>query len=240
MIQVENLFKRYNGVTAIDDISFVVRKGEIFGLLGPNGAGKTTTLRVLSTILKPDRGQIRIGGHSVINEAQKVREIIGVCPQEIALYPELSARDNLIFFALMGGFKKSQAQKKSKEILTEIGLDNKADEKVSNLSGGMKRRLNLAASIIHQPLTLFMDEPTVGVDPRSRAAIFDILNRFKQKGITIVYTTHYMEEAERLCDRVAIMNNGKIIALESPETLKKKFNPEGQISFEEIFLELTR
>lgn len=239
VIEVKNVYKKYNSFTAINNLSFNVEKGEIFGLLGPNGAGKTTILRIISTILKPDRGEVFVGGYSVRHNPQKVREIIGVCPQEIALYQELSAKDNLVFFGVMGGLDKRQALGKANIALKEFELENKADEKTLNLSGGMKRRLNLAVSVMRSPKVLLLDEPTAGVDPKSRAAIFRILKKFKRSGVSIVYTTHYMHEAERLCDRVAIMDSGNLIALDTPYNLKRVYDSSGSISLEEVFLKLT-
>ncbi len=239
MIEVKNVYKKYNGIKAVNNLTFSVEKGEIFGLLGPNGAGKTTILRIMSTVLKPDRGEVTVEGYSVRDNPQKVREIIGVCPQEIALYQELSAKDNLIFFGLMGGLSKGQAVQKAEIVINEFELENKAGEKTANLSGGMKRRLNLAVSVMRSPKVLLMDEPTVGVDPKSRATVFKILKKFKSCGVSIVYTTHYMDEAERLCDRVAIMDGGNLIALDTPYDLKRFFDPSGNMSLEEVFLKLT-
>ncbi|RQD77503.1 MAG: ABC transporter ATP-binding protein [Candidatus Syntrophonatronum acetioxidans] len=239
MITVKDLVKNYNGRRAVDQVSFTVNKGEIFGLLGPNGAGKTTILRIMSTILKADKGEVFIGGFSGRERPDMVRKIIGVCPQEIALYPDLTCRENMVYFGVIGGLSRKKALKSSEEILREVKLEDRAEEKVSSLSGGMKRRLNLAVSLLNEPRVLFMDESTAGVDPRSREAIFNLLHQFKKGEITVVYSTHYMEEAERLCDRVAIMNAGRIIALDSPAALKRNLDPGGNISLEEVFLKLT-
>ncbi len=239
MITVKDLFKSYNGKKAVDQVSFSVNKGEIFGLLGPNGAGKTTVLRIMSTILNPDKGQVVIGGFSAIKRPDMVRKIIGVCPQEIALYPDLTCRENMVYFGVIGGLSRKRALERSEVILRQVKLEDRSEEKVSSLSGGMKRLLNLAVSLLKEPRVLFMDESTVGVDPRSREAIFKLLHWFKEQEITVVYSTHYMEEAERMCDRVAIMSAGRIIALDSPAALKRKADPEGNISLEKVFLKLT-
>lgn len=239
MIEVKNLYRDYNGARAVENLTFTVETGEIFGFLGPNGAGKTTTLRILSTVLKPDRGEAFLGGYPVTRQPGRVRKILGVCPQEIALFPELTVKENLVFFGLMLGLNKKDSRERAGELLPEIGLEKRAREKVSNLSGGLKRRLNLAVSLLHKPRYLLLDEPTVGLDPRSRAAIFNLLLRFKGDGVTILYTTHYLEEAERLCDRVGIMDGGKLLGLGTPGELKGLFDPQGNITMEEVFLRLT-
>ncbi len=240
MIQVLNVVKKYKGLKALDHVTLSINQGEIFGLLGPNGAGKTTALRVMSLLLKPDSGEIIING-TKRNEKnlRGVQGLLGVCPQEIALYSELSVKDNLLFFGMMGGLRRREAVERAQILMEKVDLEEKAREKVSQLSGGMKRRLNIAVSIIHNPMVLFMDEPTVGVDPRTRTSIFSLLHGFKENGMTIIYTTHYMEEADRLCDRVAVMDRGRIIALDTPEALKSSFDPLKHISLEEVYLRLT-
>lgn len=239
MIEVLNVVKKYNGLKALDNITFSIKRGEIFGLLGPNGAGKTTTLRVMSTLIKPDSGEVIVNGINLKNNNHSIQGLLGVCPQEIALYLELTVWDNLLFFGMMGGLHRKKAKDRAEELIKEMALEEKAREKVSLLSGGMKRRLNIAVSIIHKPKVLFMDEPTVGVDPRTRSSIFSLLRRFKNNGMTIIYTTHYMDEADRLCDRVAVMDRGRIIALDTPGSLKKSVDPLGEISLEDVYLKLT-
>ncbi|UNC92617.1 ABC transporter ATP-binding protein [Candidatus Contubernalis alkaliaceticus] len=239
MIEIKNIIKKYNRVKVLDNLTFSIKQGEIFGLLGPNGAGKTTTLRIMSSLIKPDHGEVIVDKIPLSDRKGSIQGLLGVCPQEIALYPELTVQDNLLFFGMMGGLSRKSAYRRAEELIQEMDLKEKTKEKVSLLSGGMKRRLNIAVSIIHRPRVLFMDEPTVGVDPRTRAAIFTLLRSFKKNGMTIIYTTHYMEEADRLCDRVAVMDKGKIIALDTPKNLKESLEPLGEISLEEVYLRLT-
>jgi ABC-2 type transport system ATP-binding protein len=235
----ENLTKRYRGASpaAVDGLTLEIREGEIFGLLGPNGAGKTTAISMLSTILKPDRGAISICGIDTRRRPREVRRRIGLVPQDIALYPELTARENLSFFARLHGLRGGQLSDGILQALSVAGLTTKADQKVSTYSGGMKRRLNLAAGIVHSPRFLFLDEPTVGIDAQSRGQILDKLREIKQSGTTMLYTTHYMEEAETLCDRVAIMDRGKLLVSGTPGELLAS-HP-GCHNLGELFLELT-
>ncbi len=219
IVQVDNLNKKYGDHVAVDGISFAIREGEIFGLLGPNGAGKTTTISILSTLLAPTSGSARIAGYDLVRDAERVKEIVGVAPQELALYPTLSARDNLKFFGQIYGLRGRVLNARIEEVLEIVGLGARGNDAVQTFSGGMKRRINLAIGLLHQPRILFLDEPTVGVDPQSRNYIFENVERLNQAGMTILYTTHYMEEAERLCQRVAIIDQGKIAALDSPKSL---------------------
>ena len=219
VLNVDGLVKRYGDRVAVDHLSFSVNKGEVFGLLGPNGAGKTTTLSILSSLLGADGGRVTICGHDLKNERRKVKPLIGIVPQEIALYPSLSARDNLNFFGSVYGLKGGQLKARVNETLTAVGLADRAGDAVQSFSGGMKRRVNIAAGLIHHPQILFLDEPTVGVDPQSRNFIFEYVEHLKSEGMTVIYTTHYMEEAERLCDRIAIVNEGRIIAMDTPQGL---------------------
>ena len=200
-------------------VTFSILEGEIFGLLGPNGAGKTTTIGILATLLAPDGGRVTISGYDLAREANRVKQVIGFVPQELALYPTISAQDNLAFFGRIYGQRGSALKKRIDEVLALVGLSDRAGDAVQTFSGGMKRRLNIAAGLIHQPRILFLDEPTVGVDPQSRNFIFEHIERLKAEGMTIIYTTHYMEEAERLCNRVAIMDEGRILALDTPQGL---------------------
>ena len=219
MITVQGLVKRYGQRTAVNGVSFSVQAGEVFGLLGPNGAGKTTTISILATLLQPDEGQITIGGYDLRTQAAAAKPLIGFVPQELALYPTLSAWDNLAFFGRIYGLHGKQLHARIESVLSLVRLRDRAGEAVRNFSGGMKRRLNIAAGLIHQPRVLFLDEPTVGVDPQSRNFIFEHVVQLKAEGMTIIYTTHYMEEAERLCDRVAIMDEGRIVAMDTTRAL---------------------
>ena len=234
-----NLRKSFGGLNAVDGVSFGIGKQEIFGLLGPNGAGKTTTIRMLSTVLAPDEGDVTIGGYSATRESDAVRRLVGVCPQELALYPELSATDNLVFFGRMAGLSGREAREAAAQHLESVGLTERARDKVDKFSGGMKRRVNLAVSLMSRPQLLFLDEPTVGIDPQSRSHIFDTVERLRDEGMTVLYTTHYMEEADRLCDRLAIMDNGKLIRLGRPEELKAEIGDPAEVTLETVFLELT-
>jgi ABC-2 type transport system ATP-binding protein len=219
IVSVENLVKRYGERVAVDHLSFSVRKGEVFGLLGPNGAGKTTTLSILASLLEANEGVVTLCGHDLKKARRKVKPLIGVVPQDIALYPSLSARDNLRFFGSVYGLRGKALSQRVDETLAAVGLADRAKDAVQNFSGGMKRRVNIAAGLIHRPQVLFLDEPTVGVDPQSRNFIFEYVEQLKRDGMTVIYTTHYMEEAERLCDRIAIVNAGRIIAMDTPHGL---------------------
>ena len=212
MLQVQGLRKAYGNLIAVDGISFQVAKGETIGLLGPNGAGKTTTVSMIAGLIAPGAGQVRIDGAPISGDTNPVKRKIGLVPQELALYEELPAMANLQLFAALYDIAGAQADKAISEALDLVELKDRAKDKVSTFSGGMKRRLNLAAALLHDPSVLLLDEPTVGVDPQSRNAIFDNLETLKARGKTLVYTTHYMEEAERLCDRIVIMDHGHVIA----------------------------
>ncbi len=219
IVQVHDLTKKYGDNPAVNGISFAIREGEIFGLLGPNGAGKTTTISMLSTLLAPTAGSIAVGGHDSLRDAARVKQIVGVVPQDLALYPTLSARDNLEFFGRIYGLRGRDLNARVETVLDIVGLRERGNDAVDTFSGGMKRRVNLAAGLLHKPKILFLDEPTVGVDPQSRNHIFENVERLNREGMTILYTTHYMEEAERLCHRVGIIDHGNIIALDSPKAL---------------------
>ena len=239
MLSATNLSKSFNGFQAVDDVSFQIHPQEIFGLLGPNGAGKTTTIRILSTVLPPDDGDVAIGGHSVASDGDEVRKLIGVCPQELALYPELSATDNLVFFGRMAGLSGRAAKIAAQDNLERVGLQDRARDKVDDFSGGMKRRVNLAIALMSRPQLLFLDEPTVGIDPQSRNHIFETVEELRDAGMTVLYTTHYMEEADRLCDRLAVMDHGRIIRIGTPNALKAEFGDPSEVTLETVFLELT-
>jgi ABC-2 type transport system ATP-binding protein len=235
----QNLHKSFNGHTAVNNVSFTIYRGEIFGLLGPNGAGKTTTIRMLSTVLPADRGAITIGGYSIRENPDAARRLIGVCPQDLALYADLSALDNLIFFGKMEGLNGKEARAQAMATLELMGLLERSKEKVERFSGGMKRRVNLAIALMGRPQLLFLDEPTVGIDPQSRNNIYESILGLRDKGMTILYTTHYMEEADRLCHRIAIMDGGQIIAMDTPYDLKSRIGPPEKVTLEDVFLKLT-
>jgi ABC-2 type transport system ATP-binding protein len=212
MIRAEDLRKRYGERTALDGVSFSVNAGEIVGLLGPNGAGKTTTLSILSGVIDPDSGRASIATHSLATEPRVARRSLGLVPQSLALYPTLTALENLMFWGRIQGMAARDALKRARELLEEVGLDDRADDEVEEFSGGMMRRLNIACGMIHSPAAIMLDEPTVGVDPQSRGRIFAVVERAAQAGGAILYSTHYMEEAERLCNRIVLIDHGNIVA----------------------------
>jgi ABC-2 type transport system ATP-binding protein len=213
ILEAQNLVRKFNDFTAVDDVSFTIEEGEVFSLLGPNGAGKTTTISMLSCLLAPTAGDAVIGGYSVDKDPMAVKRLIGVVPQDIALYEELSAWENLIFWGRMYGMSGAALKQRVTEVLEQVGLADKAKQRVKTYSGGMKRRINIAVGLLHKPRILFMDEPTVGIDPQSRRNILDGVKELNQQGMTVLYTTHYMEEAEELSHRVGIIDHGKLIAL---------------------------
>lgn len=213
ILEIRDLVKKYGSFTAVDGITFDIQEGEIFSLLGPNGAGKTTTISVLSTLYPPTSGEVRVGGHSVTKEAMVVRRQIGVVPQDLALYDDLTARENLAFWGQMYNLSGKALNLRIEEVLELIGLTERANQRVKTYSGGMKRRVNIGVGLLHRPRLLFMDEPTVGIDPQSRRAILDSVKDLNRQGMTVLYTTHYMEEAQELSDRVGIIDHGQLIAL---------------------------
>jgi ABC-2 type transport system ATP-binding protein len=212
MIEVEQLRKSYGDLIAVDGVSFTAQPGEIFGLLGPNGAGKSTTIGCISGLLTPTGGHIRVMGHDVVRDGKAARRALGVVPQEIALYDELSAEENLNYWGGAQGLRNPKLRGRIESVLEDTGLQDRAREPVKRFSGGMKRRLNLGCGIIHSPKVLLLDEPTVGVDPQSRVRLLDLVRAQARAGTCVLYTTHYMEEAESLCDRLAIIDRGKVIA----------------------------
>ena len=221
-IVVEGLRKQFDppkGPVAVDGVSFAIQEGEIFSLLGPNGAGKTTTISILSCLLRPDAGEARVGGFSVTRETEKVKELIGVVPQDIALYEDLSGRENLLFWGRMYGLSGAALGQRVDEVLELIGLTDRQKDRLEKYSGGMKRRMNIGAALLHKPRFLYLDEPTVGIDPQSRRSILDAVKDLIATGVTVLYTTHYMEEAQELSDRIAIMDRGAMIALGTQEEL---------------------
>ncbi len=223
ILTVQELHKAYGDVQAVRGISFQVARGEIFGLLGPNGAGKTTTVSILTGLLAPDQGQITMDGISFQKMPREVKSRLGLVPQDLALYPTLSARDNLYFFGRLYGLKGKTLRERVETVLEIVQLTPRARDAVQTFSGGMKRRLNIAVGLLHEPELLFLDEPTVGVDPQSRNAVFESVEALNRAGLTILYTTHYMEEAQRLCHRVAIMDQGQIVALDTPAALIRRW-----------------
>ena len=215
IVEVKDLTKHYPGAAepAVRGISFGVLQGEVFSLLGPNGAGKTTSLSMLACLLEPSGGEILIAGHSVRSEPLAVKRAIGVVPQEIALYPTLSARENLRFWGQMYGLGGSELRRRIDEVLETVGLRDRANDRVEKYSGGMKRRINIAAGLLHRPKVVLMDEPTVGIDPQSRRNILEMVKALNAQGMTVLYTTHYMEEAQELSHRIGILDHGSVIAL---------------------------
>ncbi|KUP32565.1 ABC transporter ATP-binding protein [Bacillus halotolerans] len=229
---IENLKKQYTNKTAVDGISFEVKESEVLGLLGPNGAGKSTTIHILSGVLSATSGNVTILGHNVKNSAKKMKKGIGIVPQDIAIYEDISAEQNVRFFASLYSLKGKELKARVKEALELVQLYDRKDDKPKTFSGGMKRRLNIACAIAHQPKLIIMDEPTVGIDPQSRNHILESIKLLKEKGASIIYSTHYMEEAEAIADRIMIMNEGKIIANGTKDELYKKVNKEMTYSFQ--------
>jgi ABC-2 type transport system ATP-binding protein len=219
ILVAQDLKKSFGDLEAVKGVSLQVARGEVFGLLGPNGAGKTTTISMLTGLLDPTDGHVAVDGLDLETHTNEVKAKLGLVPQELALYPTLSARQNLNFFGRIYGLKGSELRERVDEVLEMIGLTERADEAVEKYSGGMKRRVNIGAGLLHKPEILFLDEPTVGVDPQSRNAIFESVETLNRAGMSVIYTTHYMEEAQRLCHRVAIVDEGKLIALDTPTAL---------------------
>jgi ABC-2 type transport system ATP-binding protein len=230
IVVVTGLVKRFGDNTAVDGVDFRIREGEVFGLLGPNGAGKTTVISMISCLLTPTEGTIVVDGALTSKDPGAVKRALGVVPQEIALYPTLTAAENLKFWGRMYGLAGKLLEERVAEALDTAGLADRANERVETYSGGMKRRINIAAGIMHHPRVLIMDEPTVGIDPQSRNHILETVKELNRRGMTVLYTSHYMDEVEFLCDRVAIMDHGKEIALGTVEELKRLVGDENVIS----------
>ncbi len=230
MLKVENLYKNFGNIRAVDGISFEVERGEVFGLLGPNGAGKSTTISIISTLLPPTKGEILFEGESIFKNSKNLRQKLGIVPQDVALYPTLTGYENLRFWGNLYGLKGADLKKRINEVAEIIGLNGRLKDKVDKYSGGMKRRLNIGAALLHEPELLIMDEPTVGIDPQSRSHILDTVLKLNAQGMTIIYTTHYMEEAEELCSRICIMDEGKIIASGTKQELVELVKEKTQIN----------
>lgn len=236
VVEANGLTKRYGNFLAIEGVSFEVAKGEIFGLLGPNGAGKTTTVAILTTLLLPDGGEARVAGFDVVKEANEVRRRIGVVTQKFILYDKLTALENLTFFARLYGMNVREAKERARELLELIGLRGWEDKLVGTFSTGMKQKLAIVRALIHDPEVIFLDEPTLGLDPFTSSFVRKLIRSLVKDGRTVILTTHYMNEAEQLCDRIAIMDNGRVVTVGSPYELKYKY---GNGSLEEAFIKLT-
>ena len=239
MIQINQLSKKYKNAEhySVSNLDLEIVAGEIFGLLGPNGAGKTTLISILSSLLKPSSGSFTIDGLNYIDSKKELQQLIGIVPQEYALYPTLTALENLTYFGSMYGLKGQELQEKIIEHLKILGLDAFSDKKIKSFSGGMKRRVNLIAGILHRPKVLFLDEPTVGVDVQSKTVIIDYLKKLNKEGTSIVYTSHHLNEAEHFCTRVGIIDHGQLIGLGTPKDLISK--QENAQHLEDVFLALT-
>lgn len=231
-LDVRSLKKSYGRIPAVDGVSFRVEPGECVGLLGPNGAGKTTTLSIVAGLLEADSGEVWLSGRRLGKDDSTWKRGLGVVPQEIALYPELTARENLEFFGILQGLASERCRRRAGEVLVLVGLEDRAGDRVRGFSGGMQRRLNLGASLMHEPGLLLLDEPTVGVDPQSRNALFETLEGLQQSGCTLVYTTHYMEEVERLCDRVVIVDRGRVVADDTVRGLQQRVAGRNRVRIE--------
>lgn len=219
ILSIESVFKRYGATTALNGVNLNVRTGELFGLLGPNGAGKTTLLSIISGLLDADEGVVRLDGQRFRRADRELRRFVGIGTQDLAVYPDLSARENLQFFGNLYGIDRIKLKDRTEELLTAVGLSDRADHRVGTFSGGMKRRLNLAVAVIHSPRLVLLDEPTTGVDPQSRQLIFAIVKSLNASGTTIVYTSHYMEEVQSLCTQIAIVDQGRVIACDTLDHL---------------------
>ena len=222
LLQIDGLSKRFGELVAVDGVSFEVKPGEIYGLLGPNGAGKTTTISVACGLLKPNEGTVKVDGSDFWSDPQRSRQAMGVVPQELALYEDLSGRENLEFWGKVAGLNSSDAKERATELLEALTLSDRAKDPVSKYSGGMKRRINLGCALMHRPKLILLDEPTVGIDPQARANILDFIKALVSDGVGILYTTHYLEEAETLCDRIGIIDRGKILAEGSLAELQER------------------
>ena len=235
-ITITNLTKRFDEITAVDNLSLEIGWGELFGILGPNGAGKSTAVNILSTLLEPTDGSATVDGHDVVFDPEGVREVIGVCPQEPAFYPHLTGEENITLMGEMHLVPKDVLKKRVKSMVEKIGMEDHINRRAKDYSGGMIRRVSMLMALINDPKIALLDEPTVAMDPKSRRAVWDYIRELKEQGKAIILTTHYMEEAQELCDRVAIIDEGKLIALGSPAELMEQHHVK---NLEEVFLKLT-
>jgi ABC-2 type transport system ATP-binding protein len=240
IIEVRDLTKvfvsRGREIVAVDDVSFDVFRGEIFGMIGPNGAGKSTTFSMMTTLIKPSSGSIRVSGFDAEKEDHRIRQLIGIVPQKLSLYPDLTARENMELMGRLYDVPADVMEERIDYYLKLVGLDDHADRYAGGFSGGMKQRLSVICAVLHDPDILFWDEPTTGLDPQTRQSLWKLARRFNGEGKTLIFTTHYMEEADNLCDRVAVMNLGKLVALDAPSALKQK---SGSSNLEDVFIHLT-
>ncbi|MFQ5474659.1 MAG: ABC transporter ATP-binding protein [Candidatus Nanoarchaeia archaeon] len=233
MLDIHNLTKTYKGYAAVKKVSFRVKKGEVFGILGPNGAGKSTLIKMLTCFHKPTSGDAKINGIS-IRDVNRVKRLIGWAPQDDAFYEDLTVAENLMYFGTLYGLSRREVRKRSKELLGLLRIERKSKSLAKSLSGGMKRRLNIAIALIHNPKVLYLDEPTAGVDPISRMALWEVIETIKKEGMTILFCTHHLNEADLLCDRLAVMHFGEIISIGTPAHLKRKYGA----TLEEAFVKL--
>jgi len=238
MIEIKQLSKSFGQIKAVDNINFIAKSGEIFGLLGPNGAGKSTTINCISGLINASDGSIDINGYNINNDAIKAKQSLGLVPQELALYEDLSAHENLVFWGSAYGLSGKKLEARIQQVLNDVGLESRQKEPVKQFSGGMKRRLNFACAILHKPAALLLDEPTVGVDPQSREHLLQAIIKLKEQGTAVIYTTHYMEEAERLCDNLAIIDQGTIIASGTVEDLRTQVGERDLITIKGQFTSL--
>jgi ABC-2 type transport system ATP-binding protein len=229
ILEIKNIVKSYGELKAVDEISFSIKKGEINGLLGPNGAGKSTIISMISTLFKPDFGDILLDGESIVENPKKIQTILGIVPQEIALYEDFTGYENLKFWGITHNLKGKLLKDRIKEVSEIIGIDKRLKDKVKEYSGGMKRRLNIGAALLHEPELLILDEPTVGIDPQSRNHILETIKKLNEKGMTVIYTTHYMEEVESICTSINIVDEGKIIASGTKDELYKILSDSKQV-----------
>jgi len=241
ILEAKQLRKSFGQLVAVNDVSLALEAGKLVGLLGPNGAGKTTTVSMIAGLVTPDRGEVLVDGRRLTGDTDPGKRRIGLVPQDVALYEELTARENLRFFGALYNLSGAVLESATAAALALVGLTERARDAVQTFSGGMKRRLNLAAGILHDPDVLLLDEPTVGVDPQSRNAIFDNLELLKQRGKALLYTTHYMEEAERLADRIVVIDHGNVVADDTLDGLQMRLGPAGggRVNLETVFLTLT-
>lgn len=238
VLDIESISKTFKDIKAVENLSLTIEEGEIYGLLGPNGAGKSTTISMISTLFQPDSGEIYYKGDSILKNPKSLENELGLVPQDIALYPTLSGYDNLKFWGHVYGIRGKELKSRIEEIAELIGLTDRLKDRIDKYSGGMKRRLNIGAALIHKPKLLIMDEPTVGIDPQSRNHILDTVRNLNKEGMTIIYTTHYMEEAEELCDRICIMDKGNLLAVGTKDELIKLVN--GKERIEVLFKDLSQ